>query len=385
MKVLILDQIASVNFKYSFSLANALLDAGCQVEMVTDGVEDTGYCRCPCHRRFLTSRKDIGKLRKALNYLSVWRWILRKARRERFDIVHLEWFSLSPADAFFIRRLVKRGICPVAGVHDILPFDQKRFDLYFYRRIYARCSRIFVQAQANVARFQALFPELHDKVSLIPHGHFLDFAAPLPADTARTRLGIPKDRTVFLFFGQIKKVKGLDVLLTAFGQLCRRRDNLFLVVAGSVWKDDFSVYQELIDRFGLDSSVLRTDIRFIPEDELSVYYSACNVCVLPYRDVYQSGVLQLVYAYGKPAVATAIPSFEEFVSEGESGFLCAPGDAESLSRAMERAADRKDSWAAMGARGREKVRKALSWDRIGARVTGLYKEALADFRQKKGQ
>ncbi len=376
MKVLLLDQIASVNFKYSFSLANALKDAGADVEMVTDGMEDTGLCRCPCHRRFNTARRDIGKVQKAINYISAWRFVCKKAAREQFDIVHLQWFDLSPADAYFIRKLKKMGIHPVAGIHDILPLHQKRYDPYFYRAIYRLCDRIYVQAETNVARFSALFSEDKGKLSLIPHGHFLDFAEPTDQDEARKLLSIPADKTVFLFFGQIKKAKGLDLLLSAFGKLVQKRNDLYLIIAGNVWKDDFSIYQEQIDQLKLDASRLRADIRFIPEKELGLYFSASDLCVLPYRDVYQSGVLQLVYAYEKPPVVSAIPSFMELVSEGETGYLFETGNADSLAEALERAAGDREHWAAMGRRGREQVRQTLSWDRIAGKVLSLYREAM---------
>ena len=381
MKVLILDQIASVNCKYTFSLANALLDAGARPEIVTDTAADCGACRCPCHPCFETARRDIGKVRKALNYIASYRFAVRKAVREGFDVVHLQWFDFSPVDAFFIRRLRKKGIRLVAGVHDILPFHCRRYDPFFLRIIYRLCDRIYVQAGANVRRFGELFPESRRKLSLIPHGHFLDFAAPCDQAEARKRLGIPADKTVFLFFGQIKKVKGLDLLLSAFGDLVRRRDDLFLAVAGNVWKDDFSRYQEQIASLGLKEDCLKTDIRFIPEEELGLYFSACDLCVLPYRDVYQSGVLQLVWAYGKPPVVSAVPAFAELVREGENGWLSEPGSAESLARAMERAAGQKDRWASMGAAGQEEARRTLSWDRIAREVLAVYSLAAAPSRE----
>ena len=376
MKVLLVDQIASISFKYSFSLANALTDAGAQVEMITDGVEDCGYCRCPCHPVFNTARRDIGKLRKALNYVSAWRFAVKKAAEEGFDVVHLQWFDLSPADAYYIRKLKKKGVRAVAGIHDILPLNKKPYDAFFYRMIYRLCDRIYVQAEANVSRFRALFPEDGGKLSLIPHGHFLDFARPVSREKARARLGIPGDRTVFLFFGQIKKAKGLDLLLSAFGRLVREHSGLFLVVAGKVWKDDFSAYQEQIRSLGLGPDVLRTDIRLIPEEEAALYYSACDLCVLPYRDVYQSGVLQLVYAYRKPPVVSSIPAFRELVTEGETGYLFESGNADSLAGAMERAAAGRENWAAMGRRGQELVRQKLSWDRIAEKVLSVYRQAL---------
>ena len=136
MKVLLMDQIASVNDKYSFSLANALLEAGCQVEMVIDGKEDVSYLKCPCHRRFETARKDIGKLRKAWNYVAGYRFTLKKAREGAFDVVHLEWFCFPPVDSWFVRRMRKKGLCPVAGVHDILPLHARPMDRFFHRLIY---------------------------------------------------------------------------------------------------------------------------------------------------------------------------------------------------------------------------------------------------------
>ena len=376
MKVLLVDQIASISFKYSFSLANALTDAGAQVEMITDGVEDCGYCRCPCHQVFNTARRDIGKLRKALNYVSAWRFAVKKAVREGFDVVHLQWFDLSPADAYYIRKLKKKGVRAVAGIHDILPLNKKPYDAFVYRRIYRLCDRIYVQAEANVGRFRALFPEDSGRLSFIPHGHFLDFARPVPREKARACLGIPEDRTVFLFFGQIKKAKGLDLLLSAFGRLVREQGGLFLAVAGKVWKDDFSAYQEQIRSLGLGPDVLRTDIRLIPEEEAALYYSACDLCVLPYRDVYQSGVLQLVYAYRKPPVVSSIPAFRELVTEGETGYLFEPGNADSLAEAMKRAVCGRENWAAMGRRGQELVRQKLSWDRIAEKVLSVYRQAL---------
>ena len=122
--------------------------------------------------------------------------------------------------------------------------------------------------------------------------------------------------------------------------------------------------------------MLRTDIRLIPEEEVGLYYSACDLCVLPYRDVYQSGVLQLVYAYEKPPVVSAIPAFRELVTEGETGYLFEPGNADSLAEAMKRAAGGRESWAAMGRRGQELVRQKLSWDRIAEKVLSVYRQAL---------
>ncbi|MBT8859587.1 hypothetical protein BTH48_09245 [Lactobacillus delbrueckii subsp. bulgaricus] len=201
----------------------------------------------------------------------------------------------------------------------------------------------------------------------------MDFADIHDKEESRQRLNIPEDKKVFLFFGQIKKVKGVGVLLDAFGKLCKQREDVYLVIAGSVWKDDFAEYQEIIDKYHLDSSHLKTDIRFIPDDEVGYYYSACDIAVLPYLDVYQSGVVQLAYAYEKAAVATAIAPFMEIVEDNVSGFLCKPNDSEDLKNILDKAADvSQETLKKMADAGQEKIKRKYSWEDIAKNITKLY-------------
>lgn len=374
MKVMLLSQIAVVDYKYTYSLANALKDCGNEVELIIDDKKDNGYCKCKCHNKFLTSRKDIGKIQKLLNYCASYRFIIKKAIREHFEVVHVQWFQFSPMDYYYLSKLKKHGIKIVVSVHDILPFNEKKYDLTFHKKIYGLCDQIIVQAETNIKRFDELFPEDSRKVTFIPHGHFLDFAEVYDQKIAREKLRIPVNKTVFLFFGQIKKVKGVGVLLDAFGKLMKEHPDFYLVVAGSVWKDDFAPYQAIIDKYHMTEMQLKTDIRFIPDDEVGYYYSACDVSMLPYLDVYQSGVIQLAYAYGKPAVATAIAPFMEIVEDGKSGFLCAPNDSNSLAEAMLRAASNKENLIQYGIKGRRTIEKKYSWKDIAKKITTLYKK-----------
>ena len=163
------------------------------------------------------------------------------------------------------------------------------------------------------------------------------------------------------------------MLLEAFGKLAQKKDDLFLVIAGSVWKDDFAPYQKIINHYKITDTQLKTDIRFIPDDEVGYYYSACDIAVLPYLDVYQSGVIQLVYAYGKPAIATAIAPFMEIVEDGITGFICKPDDADDLVKTIERAMKEKKQFVVLGETGRHKIEEKYSWGDIATKVTELYK------------
>lgn len=374
MKVLLIDQIAQINYKYSFSLANALKRQGNTVELVVDDKQDNDYCSCPVNNVFITSRKDVSKIGKLVNYTAAYSYIIRKTSKECFDIVHVQWFQFSPIDYLFLKKLKKKGIWIVVTVHDILPFNKKIYDKLFHGKIYDLCDRLIVQSKPNINRIRRLFSkQVRNKVVFIPHGNFLDFAEIHNKADSRKRLGISKNKKVFLFFGQIKKVKGVGVLLEAFGKIVKERSDIFLVIAGRVWKDSFEKYQSIIDKNGLSEEQLMMNIGFIPDDEVGYYYSAADIAVLPYLDVYQSGVVHLAYSYHLPVIATDIPGLNDVVKDGETGYLCEAGDVDGLARTMERAADDSDNWCAMGDAGAENDRIQYSWDKIAKGIDTLYR------------
>lgn len=372
MKVLMVDQIAMINYKYSFSLAEALREHGVDITLIADYKEKEELYRFKIENIFKTSNKSIGKVEKLFNYISSMRYLVNKAIKEEYDVVHVQWFQFSPVDYFYLSKLKKNRIRLVVTVHDILPFNSKFYDKYFHKKIYKIADSIILQAENNLNRFKKLFLEESVKTTLVPHGNFIDHVNFKGKDESIEYLNLPKDKTILLFFGQIKKVKGLGDLLEAFGNLIKKREDIYLVIAGNVWKDDFSVYQNIINKYEINEKI-RTDIRFIPDDEVEYYYSASDLVILPYKDVYQSGVIQLSYAYAKPVVATDIGPFKEIVFDGENGFLCKPNNPKSIEDTIERAINRKNDFEKMGQNGRKLIEKNFSWKDIASNINRIYK------------
>lgn len=374
MKVLLIDQIAKVNYKYSFSLANALAkNENVHVDLVIDGKEQDENCSLKKYKLFNTADKDIGKLKKIVNYLQSVSEILRIAKNG-YDIIHTQWVIFSPVDYWCLKRLKRQGKRLVMTVHDILPFNQKFYDYHYHKKIYALADQIIVQAPDNVERFHALFPENKVPVHMIPHGHFMDYVTRQDQKISRERLGIPTDKFVFLFFGQIKKVKGVDTLLAAWGKLLRKcpemKEKAVLVIAGSVWKADFGKCEEIIEKEEL-KDYLKLDIHYIPDEEVDYYYGAADVCVLPYHEVYQSGVLQLTYAQQKAAIVTDIPAFADIIDESR-GFICRPQDADSLATAMMTAYEQRANLPKMAKAGYDYISRRFDWDRIADDIARVY-------------
>lgn len=374
MKTLFIDQVAKTTYKYSFSIVNALTSFNIDVTIAIDQLEDTSYCKCKCIRMFNTDEKNIGKLKKITNYIrSLWR-IYNMIFKDDYDILHTQWIIFSPIDYLLMKSVKKRGKKIVFTIHDILPFNEKFYDKYFYNKIYGNADEVIVQAAENVNRFVNLYPSYSKKLTMIPHGHYLDFAEIVSVKEARNHLAIPENAFVFLFFGLIKKVKGLNILLEAFSKVKNEIPNAFLVIAGCVWKTNFGEYQRIIDKYHMWNQV-KTDIFFIPDCDIKYYYCAADICVLPYLDSFQSGVVQLSYAYGKAVIASDLKAFQ-LVKEEETGFVCNPNDPESLSKKMLKSYINKDNLESMGQKGILEISRKYDWNKIAYSLKEVYTKAL---------
>src|SRR5690606_13449572 len=152
------------------------------------------------------------------------------------------------------------------------------------------------------------------------------FGEPLSRRDALARLGLDPQKKYLLFFGFIRKYKGLDLLLEAMAEPGIRDTDIRLIVAGEYYIDE-QYYQELIRKLGIrDQLILCTD--FIPNDEVRYYFSACDVVVQPYRTATQSGISQIAYHFGKPMIVTNVGGLPEIVPDGKVGYVVAPEPGE---------------------------------------------------------
>jgi D-inositol-3-phosphate glycosyltransferase len=154
---------------------------------------------------------------------------------------------------------------------------------------------------------------------------------------ARQRLGIGKNEKTILFFGRIKPYKGLEDLLVAFQQLAAKDSHARLIIAGEAQKghkDYLSEVKPLMVK-ELERGQIILKVQFIPDEDMEIYLKAADVMVLPYKEIFQSGVLFLSYSFGLPVVATDVGSFREEIVEGQTGFMCKPNDPADLAKALE--------------------------------------------------
>jgi len=184
---------------------------------------------------------------------------------------------------------------------------------------------------------------LHDLQTIFPnktvanhsqyHAHPLydNFGAKINREEACKQLNLDPNRSYLLFFGFIRNYKGLDLLLEAMALLPETCKNIDLIVAGEFYEDSLP-YTDIIAKHGLENRI-HLHTKFIPNDDVRIYFSAADVVAQPYRSATQSGVSQVAYHFEVPMIITNVGGLSELVPHGKAGLVCEP-TAEGLSEAI---------------------------------------------------
>lgn len=381
MKVLFVEPVGGHRgmHYYDFALCAALCAHDVQPTLVTS--DETASHNPP--RQFdscFLFREIYGEQnlpKRAANYLYALVQSARLAREGRFAIAHCHYFLIPPADYLFLLALKAMGVKIVITAHDVMPFDAKWYSHPVLRHIYGLADKIIVHAEDNKRRISGQFGLHRSKVTVIRHGNYVPYVGTdrFPRELAREKVGVKDFANVVLFFGQIKKVKGLHHLIRAFPAVLEREPSTALLVAGQVWKDDFSYYARLVSSLGLEQNFI-SRIEHIADEDVAAYFESADVVALPYTTVYQSGVLLMACSYGRPVVATPVGGMKEVIEDGISGYLVPPGDEEKLAEAIGKLLSDKEKAEKMGSRARQMMEEHYSWEAVALQTRQLYTEVL---------
>ena len=367
LKIALLDP-PSYSPAYDHHLAAALAARGHEVDLITspfahgDPPRPAGYRRSelflPWSSRLLrrSPRSRLRFLLKGAEYLPSVGRMLRTIGVMKPDVVHVQWITRPEVDLRWVERLRRRRPV-VLTVHNVLPHEGA-VDADRRRELYMAFDRIVVHTREGAEQVEG-FGVPPERIVRIAHGTFDAPAAAIEAPGGRT----------LLFFGLIRRYKGLDTLVRALGEVPDAR----LVVAGDPL-DPLEPTLELARELGVDR---RIDWRlgYLPAEEVERLMYEAAVAVFPYRSGSSaSGALSTALGPGRPAVVTEV--LGETVSEYGAGRVVAPDDPAALAAAIRSLLD--DPAALEEAyRGTERAREALSWSSIAAAHEALYADLLA--------
>jgi D-inositol-3-phosphate glycosyltransferase len=298
-----------------------------------------------------------------------WRATARHLARQRPDAVVFKYWMpfFAPAFGTVARHLRRRGIRIYAVVDNAIPHERRPGDLALSRSFLRSVDGCIVMSESverDLERLGVAAP-----VRRIAHPIYDLFGAGMPRAEARALLGLPAGAPVLLFFGFIRRYKGLHALLDAMPRIVRALPDVRLVVAGEFY-EDAAPYRAKIDAHGLQEHV-RLCSDYIPNEEVPRYFSAADVVVQPYVSATQSGVAQIAYQFDRPLVVTDVGGLAEVVPHERAGLVVPPEDPEALAVAVIRFFE--EGLAERLTAGVREEKTKYSWDR-------LY-EALEDLMQ----
>ncbi|WP_118972441.1 glycosyltransferase [Taibaiella koreensis] len=271
-----------------------------------------------------------------------WVKVARYLNRQQPDLIAIDWWHpffgpcMRGITAGLDRRLRQRVMFITENVisHEANKVDKM---LTRYGLKYARC---FLALSRSVETF--LTEMFGKKVfrSALPIYDFYKAEETLPDPSLRAQFGFSDNDTVLLFFGLVRKYKGLDLLLEAFASLLKRNPNLKLLVVGEFYEDD-KPYFDQVQQLGIGAQV-HMENRYVPNEEVDRYFTASDCVVLPYRSATQSGILSMAYGFGKPVVVTPVGELGALVNPGKTGFVATAADVGSIEDSIQQYLDQKD-------------------------------------------
>ncbi|MDG1719555.1 MAG: glycosyltransferase [Flavobacteriales bacterium] len=261
------------------------------------------------------------KIFPIINSVNPFNWIkiARKVRNENPDYVIIRyWLPFMAPCLGTIAKLIRKTTKVFAITDNVIPHEQRVGDNLLTRYFVKSCDA-FLTLSSSVLDDLSKFTDSQEKI-FIPHPIYDSFGDIVDKNKAKQNLGLDKNGKYLLFFGFVRKYKGLDIMLDVMSDRRIKDLGVRLIVAGEFY-DNKEEYISQIDVLGIkDSIILKSD--FIPEEEVKDYFCASDMITQTYRTATQSGVTQIAYHFERPMLVTNVGGLAEIVPHNKVGYVC---------------------------------------------------------------
>ncbi|MGG9972040.1 glycosyltransferase [Ferruginibacter sp. SUN002] len=313
---------------YNERLAKEFLSQGHSVSIYTFSLQYPGFL-FPGTTQFSTEPPPTDlDIHVKINSINPFNWISigNELRKSKPDIIIVRYWLpfMGPCLGTILRLVKKNKHTKVVCIADNIIPHEKRIGDSAFTKYFVKPIDAFITMSEKVLNDLKLFAPTKP-VKFVAHPLYDNFGEKISKEEARRRLKIDNEALIILFFGFIRKYKGLDILLDSMSLLHNLQpptSNIKLLIAGEFYEDR-KAYDDQIENLGIkDSLVLRTD--FIPDSEVKYYLCAADVVVQPYRSATQSGVTPLAYHFEKPMIVTNVGGLPSLVPDNKVGLIAEP-------------------------------------------------------------
>jgi glycosyltransferase involved in cell wall biosynthesis len=274
------------------------------------------------------------KIRSLISSVNPFSWRKTAGYIRKFKpnlvVIHY-WMPFMALPLGRIARLIKRReqVRVVAVTHNISPHEYSGGWKMLTRYFLKSCDSFITMSQTvsdELVRFRP-----HAQYAFIPHPVYDIFGERISRQSAAGFLRLPATGNYLLFFGLIRKYKGLELLLKAMPYIISQLKDIKLIIAGEFYSGKHE-YFNLINELQIIEHVHIVD-RFIPAEEVKYYFSIADLVVQPYISATQSGITQIAYQFEVPMIVTDVGGLAELVPDGKVGYVV-PVDYNQVARAV---------------------------------------------------
>ncbi|MES1220297.1 MAG: glycosyltransferase [Bacteroidota bacterium] len=265
------------------------------------------------------------KILSLVNSVNPFNWLKvgNRLKRENPDLIVVRYWLpfMGSALGTILRRVRKNKHTKIICIADNVIPHEKRFGDKSFTSYFLKSCDAFITMSEKVLKDLRQF-EKTKPAQLVSHPLYDNFGEIISKEEARKKLALPVNEPIVLFFGFIRKYKGLDLLLEAMSDKRIKKAGIKLLVAGEFY-EDAKQYEELIDKLGIrDQLILRTD--FIQDSDVKYYLCSADAVIQPYRNATQSGVTPLAYHFEKPMLVTNVGGLPSLVPNEKAGLVMEP-------------------------------------------------------------
>jgi len=314
------------------------------------------------------------KIRNLLTWYNPFSWIWA-GLTTKGKIVHFHWWTFYLFPIFFTIILLSkfRGKKVICTAHNVLSHEIGKIDKILTNLMFKLSNHLIVHSEANKRQLKDVFKIKDEKISVIPYG-VLNFykREEITKEAARKKLGLNNQNKVILYFGNIRKYKGVDVLIKAFAKIKHEVSNVKLIIAGKNWID-WKPFQDLIDEYNLNRDIILL-LAYISTSDIQYYFTACDLVVLPYLQFEsQSGPGNVALAFGKAMVVSNVGGLSDLVQE--KTVVVEPGNENQLAQVIIKVF-KNDSFREKLENDSKELAQEYSWDKIAKKTIDLYKSLI---------
>ena len=301
------------------AMCRAFVKAGHDTQLVTFSVQYPNFL-FPGKTQFNKGPAPNGvRIRRWIHSFNPINWLFAARRINKLnpDIVIVRyWLPYMAPCLGSIAFLLGKNIKIIGLTDNVIPHERRLLDSFFTKYFMASCDAFMALSQSVKRDIYTLSKK---PSSYFPHPINDQLGEVISRKEARMKLDLDAHAKYLLFFGFLRKYKGLDLLLEALGDQRLANQKVNLIVAGESY-ESMDEYEDIIKKHHMeDRVILRND--FIPSEEIPAYFCAADLVTQTYRSATQSGITQMALHFNIPALITKVGGLDEFLIEGETGLF----------------------------------------------------------------